>query len=1098
MLACQLDGVDVILGRDWLKAEQPTIDWTTGTVTLTRDTPPNAATTTTTTATTNKAEATAKPTVEVMSTASMRRLLKKPHQLEHVSLVVPKMAENSTKASAPATAPEEIADILQQHQQLFVEPTSLPPKRPLFDHRITLIPDSQPAYRNYVRLSHAEAEELAVQLGTLLEKDFIKASSSPYGAPVLFVKKKDGSLRMCLDYRGLNHITTKDKYPLPNISDILDRVATAKVFSKMDLRAGYHQVRMADEDMHKTAFVTHMGSFEWRVLPMGLTNAPATFQRLMNSVLQEHHAYAVVYLDDILVFSQDIQAHKEHLKAVLASLEKAQLRLHKTKCEFGKQHVTFLGHTVGEGMLGMEKGKVDAVKEWQSPTTKKQLQSFLGFANFYRAHVKNFSHIAAPLTDLLDKAERKTGVITLGDKEAKAFQKLKNALVSAPLLNGVIPSAPKILYVDASDQAVGAVLHQVVEGKELPVAYGSRKLTQVEQRYPTRDKELLALVYALRQWRHHLMAQHFTVFSDHESLRYLLTMDITGRKDRLARWAEELANFDFELRHIKGTNNVADPLSRLDAKNTQTVEEANEVHCEASGGHVAGTSLQDMRNDAYFGPIIAALEDPEKAAQMAAVWEHRSHRFKLVGGQLYLQGWGMHNEETLRLCVAGFSNQLQMIRQHHEEETSGHAGVDRTLATLTRNYFWPHMQRAVKRFIRSCDSCQRTKPGPTATTTLMPITTPPAPGHTLTLDFMELPLSTRAHNNVLVIVDKFSKLVKIYPTTLNITAEEAADVLYSVALTTFCRLPAAIISDRDPRFTSSIWSETWKKNGARLHLTTAHRPQADGQTERANRQILEHLRHFVNEAGSDWDEPRRLAQAEFAINTHLSATTGMSAFQLLTGRTPIAPAETALWHVERAAATPIFPLMHEARNQEAQDNIDRAGDRMVAQHGGNANAKRFEVGDKVLLHTRNYPQHRANKLRPPFIGPFRITKVLSPRTVQLQLPDNFGIHNIINVDQLKLYYDQQQDTTPHGEEKEKDQGSNNNSAIEKILDVQIKRGKKHYLVRWKPVATSAGVAEDYWLAEDTLQQQCTDFGTLLDQYQATQGRGSRRSTRRLK
>jgi len=242
MLACQLDGVDVILGRDWLKAEQPTIDWTTGTVVLTRDRPPNAATTT---ATTNKAEATAKPTVEVMSTASMRRLLKKPHQLEHVSLVVPKMAENSTKASAPATAPEEIADILQQHQQLFVEPTSLPPKRPLFDHRITLIPDSQPAYRNYVRLSHAEAEELAVQLGTLLEKDFIKASSSPYGAPVLFVKKKDGSLRMCLDYRGLNHITTKDKYPLPNISDILDRVATAKVFSKLEWTCGQDTIKFA-------------------------------------------------------------------------------------------------------------------------------------------------------------------------------------------------------------------------------------------------------------------------------------------------------------------------------------------------------------------------------------------------------------------------------------------------------------------------------------------------------------------------------------------------------------------------------------------------------------------------------------------------------------------------------------------------------------------------------------------------------------------------------------------------------------------------------------------------------------------------------------
>ena len=1087
MLVCKLEGVDVILGRDWLKAENPQIDWATGTVTLDRESTVEEVAA----ASTHQEEPRkmAQQTLTVVSNKQMRRLLKKRGQLEYISIVIPKAMEGTPTLSTKV--PNELEGILKKHAQLFEEPTMLPPQRPNFDHRIVLEPDSKPAYRNYVRLGVEETDELAKQLEALLEKGYIQASASPYGAPALFVKKKDGGLRMCLDYRGLNNITTKDKYPLPNISDILDRVATAKVFSKMDLRAGYHQVRMASEDIYKTAFVTHMGAYEWKVLPMGLTNAPATFQRLMNSTLAPHRGNCVVYLDDILVFSNNIEEHKLHLSAVLESLQQAKLKVHAGKSEFGKSEVSFLGHVVGHGMLGMELGKIEAVRDWKLPTTKKQLQSFLGFANFYRTHVERFSHIAAPLTNLLEKADVRGGIVC-GEKETTAFQQLKSALITAPLLHGIVPAAHKVLFVDASDEAVGAVLHQInTMGEQVPVAFGSRKLTKVERRYPTRDKELLALMFALRQWRHHLLGRNFTVYSDHESLRYLLTMDISGRKDRLARWSEELASYDFDLKHVKGTLNIADALSRLEhptpAEPISTTSVSAVTSKAAMTPHeVQGTSIGDMAKDAFFGPIVRALEGRGSAS---ATVEHRTQRFRLQEGHLYLVGMDSNNMDTLRCCVAGAKQQSLLLKEYHDSESAGHPGVDRTLVALSRHFFWPRMHSAIKRYVRECASCQQTK-GRTTAMPPQPIPVPPGPGHTLSLDFMELPLSTSARNSVLVIVDKFSKLVKIVPTTVNATAEETADIVFSVALTTFGRLPAALISDRDARFTSELWQQVWKSYSTRLHLTTAHRPQADGQTERANRQVLEHLRHYCNQEGADWDKPRRLAQVEFALNAHASETTGTSAFELLTGRAAIAPIATGVQHVEKAAGTSITPAMHEARTRLARDNMEAAGDRMVAANGdGNTIKERFKIDDKVLLHTRNYPNRRAHKLQPPYIGPFRVIEVLSQRTVRLQLPDHYRIHPVINVDQLKRFQELAVPTEGGVE--------GDSLTIEKIVDAKVVRGKRQYLVRWMRGKSHTGVEDDYWLAEEALQQQCPagDFAILLRKYQASRGHGGRRSER---
>ena len=390
-------------------------------------------------------------------------------------------------------------------------------------------------YQGIYRMSPLELEELRKQLDDLLEKGFIKPSKSPFGAPILFVHKKDGGLRMCVDYRALNKITVKNRYPIPRIDDLLDQLNGAKVFSKLDLASGYWQVRIAEGDTHKTAFRSRYGHFEFLVLPFGLTNAPSTFMTLMNQVLRPFlDKFVVVYLDDILIYSKSPEEHAQHVEAVLSALEQHHLYAKASKCQFGMAELDFLGHTISGAGIKVDARKVKAILEWPEPSDAHQLRCFLGLAGFYRRFVNNFSHIAAPLTNITGaKATWRWSEV-----EAKAFAELKHALTTTPVLATPDFAYPFELYTDASQFAIGATLLQDQGDGLQPIANESRKLNSAERNYPVHELELLAVIHALRTWRCYLEGSKFRVNSDHLNLKYLTTQQ--NMSWRQARWLETL------------------------------------------------------------------------------------------------------------------------------------------------------------------------------------------------------------------------------------------------------------------------------------------------------------------------------------------------------------------------------------------------------------------------------------------------------------------------------------------------------------------------------------------------------------------------------
>ena len=435
-------------------------------------------------------------------------------------------------------------------------PDGLPPNRDI-EHRIDLLPEATPQNQPPYRHSFLEEQELKKQLTELIETKKINPSISPWGAPVLFVKKKDGTLRMCVDYCRLNKLTIKDSFTIPRIDDFLDTLNGAKVFSKLDLHQAYYQVQVKKEDRHKTAFRTKFGTFEFNVLPFGLTNAPATFQRLIQNILQKYlNKFVIAYLDGILIFSKTVEEHKDHVKKVLDELRKEKLHCKIEKCELFKDSVEFLGHIIKHNRIEMDPLKLKAIEDWEIPKSIKDVQRFHGTCNFYHRFIKDFSKIAAPLTEVLKGED-----FNWMNEAQESFNNLKKILISQPIIQPFDPYKPKRLECDASDYAIGAVLHQKDETGWHPVAYYSKKLSKFERNQAIYEKELLAIIRAFEIWHHYLHGSHFTVLTDQRALSWLLNQQkIQGK---LARYLNILSNFDFEIEYRKGSLNIiADALSR--------------------------------------------------------------------------------------------------------------------------------------------------------------------------------------------------------------------------------------------------------------------------------------------------------------------------------------------------------------------------------------------------------------------------------------------------------------------------------------------------------------------------------------------------------
>jgi hypothetical protein len=955
---------------------------------------------------------------------------------------------------------DDIHSLLSKYVDVFPSdlPVGLPPSR-VIDHKIDIIPGSSaPSLATY-RMSPTELDELKKQLNDLITHGFIRVSKSPYGAPVLFVKKKDGSIRMCIDYRALNKITIKNKYPLPRVDELFDRLLGSKYFSKIDLRSGYHQVRIADEDVYKTAFRTRYGHYEFMVLPFGLTNAPATFMNMMQNIFKDQlDNFVIVFLDDILIYSKNKHDHMKHVDVVLSLLRKNKLYAKQSKCEFFKKEISFLGHVINEHGVTMEKSKVDAVLKWPVPTDINDVRAFLGLAGYYRKFVNNFSKISTPLSELLKKENK----FEWGEKQAASFEALKKSVSTAPVLVLPDPSLPYIVDTDASGYALGSALLQDHGYGLQPVAYMSKKMLDAEKNYTVREQEMLAIICALKEWRHYLHGTKFKIITDHDSLKYIDTQK-NQLSSRQARWAEFMSQFNYDIIYRQGKDNiVADALSRRpDHKHTKQIQNNNDNSVSMLNN--LNTSNIIIDDDSLLKEIKNGYKKDRKCKKMEK-YGYKLPYSKDKDDIIY------YNNQIYIPKIPSLMNMI--LHETHDSIIGGHVGMNKTLELVQRKYYWPKMYKYISSYINSCDKCQSNKSSNQSSSGLLqPLSIPSQRWEQITMDFIgPLPLTKNGNNFILVVVDKLSKMAHYIATHTNITAEGVAKLIFK-HIVRYHGMPSSIVSDRDTRFTSSFWQELWKILGTKLNMSTSFHPETDGQTERQNRTLEEYLRSYINLEQDNWDE--LLVTAEIAYNNSVHISTNYSPYYLNSGQHPNL---SMILNVNNNnnnnninnnnVKELLTQLQHDINY--AKECLSEAQKRQEYYSNKSRREMIFKVGDLVMLSTNNLKNlDKTPKLSSKYIGPFKIKNKISDVVYELELPTDMNIHSTFHISKLKKYNVNDDKLFPNRvvDVEVRRPGPetiiNGKEAyeVEKIIGKRlVKRGrerypKPEYLVKWKGYST---------------------------------------------
>ena len=874
------------------------------------------------------------------------------------------------------------ARLFTEFKELFPEelPDGLPRSgRP--EHAIPLKPDAKPVSRAMYRLSPKEREECQAFVSKAMKKGWIRPSCSPWGAPILFAAKKDGGLRFCVDYRWLNKQTVRDEYPLPRMDDLLDWSHGKRVFTSLDGHSGYHQIRIRTEDVPKTAFRTPGGSFEWRVMPFGLTNAPASFQALMNHVLREeiNAGICVVYLDDIAIGSANEEQHERDVRRVLAKLRQHGIYLKAKKCEWFVPQMEFLGHRVSAQGLQVLPDKVKAIELWPVPTSVTEVRSFLGLASFYRRFIPAFAAVASPLTDLTKK-DVPWGWDTRCEH---AFNELKRLLSEAPVLASPDEEKPFTISTDASGEAIGAVLSQ--EGR--PVAYVSRRLKPAERIKSAYERELMALAYAVAKWRCYVEGKRTRVETDHATLRHYQTQPTMSRQQ--ARFVTQLAEQDLDIAYVKGKKNqVADALSRMPARGPMAEEFVDmDKLCAIDAVTLDKGFIKRFKQVGH--------EDPDYSRLM----EEPGKQYKRVGDLLFrdLDGYLLlyvPNHEPLRRLI---------LHEAHDSGAAGHLGRDRCYASLKRFFWWPGMKNDIESWLASCPKCQASKAPVGGTRGVpVPLPTPRGPWQDITMDLLtNLPKTKSKHDAILVFVDRYSKMIHLAPTSKQCTGEEAAR-LYLDHVYRMHGLLRSIVSDRDPRFTGKFWQQLFGLLGTKLRPSTAYHPQTDGQTERANRTIVQMLRTTL-EDDTTWDE--QLALVEHAYNSTVQASTGYTPFYLIYGRDVPSPITRLAEAVTQGATNPVVQQRMETWrriHRKVVKRLAQAQKRMIRSLVPRRAPVRYQEGQQVLLKITDYERSDLPKLRKQWAGPFTVVQVVNPAAVKLALTGAYRrLHPVVHVSKIK-------------------------------------------------------------------------------------------------
>ena len=864
------------------------------------------------------------------------------------------------------------------------------------------------------RIPSSMIPEVNSMIDLMLRKDIIQPSSSPWSAPVVLVKKKNGDLRLCVDYRKLNEVTRRDAFPLPRIDDLFDALAGARFFSTLDLASGYWQLEVKKEDRPKTAFSVPSGLYEFQTMPFGLVNAPATFQRVMQKALQDLvPKVCLVYLDDVIVLGKSTEEHLCNLEKVLTRIRDVGLTLKPNKCHFLRSEVCYLGHIVSAEGIRTDPTKISQVLSWPTPGNLEELRSFLGLASYYRRFIRGFASITAPLTQLT----RKDAVFRWDAQCEAAFMDLKNKLCSAPILkfpDTTDKAGMFILDTDASDTSIGAVLSQLdPEGQERVIAYGGRALNKNERNYCTTRKEMLALVNFLKHYRHYLLGRQFLVRTDHQSLIWLKNFkDADGQ---IARWQEVLQEYDFTCKHRPGKQHGnADALSRRPVRNhgecpscsTQYVTTVTFLQAE----YEFWSELQS--NDPETKIIYQALKEGRDRPP-SNVMENQSYETRclwslwnqlvLDKGVMFLQ----HGPNYMARLIVPQSHVNVTLSKLHEE--LGHAGINKLEIAARRRFWWPHQHRDVTNFCNSCQQCGAMKPPSRPNRAPLQPVKAGFPNEIVAMDIMgPMPQTSRRNRYILVLVDYFTKWCEAVP----LAEIDATTVANAVLAHWICRwgAPSQLHSDRGTNFESSLMLQICSALKIDKTRTTAYHPQGNGLVERTNRSIKTMLRVITQKDPHSWDIS--LPHCLLAYRGTVHKSTGQTPHFMWTGREARLPSDLSLPSTHRKETCIhqyVQRMLDDIRcaHQAARDHLETTQRYQKDYHDKRCFGTPVAVGDKVWLKVTRPDATVPTKFQESWKGPFVVEKVLSETNCILR---ESGLLNgkplTVHFDKIKPYNEQ--------------------------------------------------------------------------------------------
>ena len=877
-----------------------------------------------------------------------------------------------------------------------------------------LQPIAVPPYRTRPEMREA----IDKQAFEMLADGLVSHSTSPFAAPILLARKKCGGWRFLTDFRRINEACDKMVYPLPRIEDSLQKLSDPKIFSSLDLTKGFWQIPIHPEDRKYFAFSTENMHLEYLVAPMGAKNSPSILSALMQLVLRGlPPAHIISYLDDILVATSTMEQHLEYLDKVLTALENAGLKLNPSKCSIAQQSVVCLGHKLSENGLSPDPANIAKIKAWKAPQNAKKLRTFLGLTGYYRQFVRGYSRIAQVLTDLTHTDAKWEWT----DKHQKAFEYLRDTLVSDLVMAYPDFDKPFIIKSDASEKAIGYVLSQKVDGKEKVIAYGSKKLSPAQQRWSTYDREYFGLVCAVRANAHYLRHAKFLAITDHRPLlswkKTDASKDPTGRR---TRWAIELSTYDFDLVYKAGKIHAdADALSRLVADDEEVAVDDEEFAFTLLGMEdEADAALVDLiaseeglhklrkaqENDNTIDNAMKFIRDRKRIPRsFPDSWFSRNSRwFVMHKGILYKKEYSAITHDQILQAVIPQELVSEVISDHHGDYLAGHPSVEKMLLKLKRHSVWPSMRRDVEEFVSNCKECdQLREPTPANRTPRVPLEARNV-WDWVVCDLLTLPTSSCGYRYVLVFIDVFSGFVKLYKLR-NKTTEGVCRAFEH--LTCLHGAPKLLSSDNGREFTSDLLTSMCKVKGAEKRTSVPYRPQSQGTVERFNKTLVRDLQKRILQYNRSWTE--HLPYCEWTYNTTPRANDDMTPYHLMYGREPPLPSYA---DVDKAAITDKNLRKYfegvKVRTKEIYDEARRRMSERREKEVDAANKRvKFDpltVGEKVY---ELVPPSTRSKLDPKWDNLMTVTKCRPNRrgdpgiTYECEKPD--GSKCVRHYEQLK-------------------------------------------------------------------------------------------------